>query len=118
MRVTALFGSYLKASDAKDAPIIATIREVVEETVGEGKDAKLKPVLHFEGQTKPLVLNKTNAVKLEQAYGDGDNWPGQKIKIRCVETSFGGKPVDGLRTEPLALKPAAKAELNDEIDTI
>jgi hypothetical protein len=119
MRVTSLFGSYLKSSDAKDAPIVATISHVAVESVGQGADQEMKPVLHFEGQVKPMVLNKTNAVKLEQALGDeSDGWSGHKVKIRVVETSYGGKPVDGLRVEPIAVKPAAKAELNDEIDTI
>jgi hypothetical protein len=114
MRVSSLFGSYLKSSDAKDAPIVATISHVAVEMVGQGADQERKAVVYFEGDnTKPLILNKTNAVTLEQALGgETDNWSGRRIKIRCVQTTFGGRNVDGLRVEALATKAAAKADVD------
>ena len=84
--------------------------------VGQGQEQKLKPVLYFEGGEKPMVLNRTNFEALEDAFGDSDDWPGHKIKIKCECTKFQGKTVDGLRTDPILAKPASKNELNDKID--
>jgi hypothetical protein len=115
MRVNEMYpGKYLKSDDAKAAPIVATIADVQQELVGQGQDQKEKWVLHLEGQ-RPLVLNRTNAEALEEAFGDSDDWPGHKVKIRCARVDFGGKKVDGLRVEPILPKPALKDDLNDEI---
>jgi hypothetical protein len=113
MRSNEAFPSkYLKSADAKAAPIVATISCLEQEPVGPEKEEKC--VLRLEGQ-KSLVLNRTNFEAIEEAFGDSDDWPGHKIKIRCVKTHYAGKPVDGLRVEPIVAKPAPKGELNDEI---
>jgi hypothetical protein len=104
----------MKSSDAKNEPIVATISCMKRELVGQGQDQKEKSVLYFEDQ-KPLVLNKTNANALDDAFGDSDDWPGHKVKIVCVETSYAGKTTDGLRVRPIVPKPAVSKELNDEI---
>ncbi len=115
MRVNDMYpGKYLKSDDAKAAPLVATIARVQQELVGQGQDQKEKWVLHLEGQ-RPLVLNRTNADALEEAFGDSDNWSGHKIKIRCAKVDFGGKKVDGLRVQPIVATPALKDDLNDEI---
>src|ERR1051325_624213 len=102
MRASDVFSSkFLKSSDVKTKPRIATISHVVMELVGQGQDAKKKPVLYFEGDTKPMVLNRTNFEAIEQALGDTDEWPGHKVKVYCAPTRFGGKPVDGIRVEPI-----------------
>jgi hypothetical protein len=106
---------YLQTATVKAKPIVATISHVEMELVGQGQDAKKKPVLYFEGDTKPMVLNRTNWEVLEGAFGDSDEWPGHKIKIYAARTQFGGKSLDGLRVEPIVPKPAAKDELNDAI---
>ena len=62
-----------------------------------------------------MVLNRTNFETLEDAFGDSDDWPGHRVKIRCVRTQFQGKSVDGLRIEPVAVKPALNNDLNDEV---
>jgi hypothetical protein len=114
-RTKDLFPSkYLQSSDVKARPIVATISHMAQEMVGQGQDQKLKPVLHLEGH-KPMVLNKTNTMALERAFGDSEDWPGHKIKLYCVETLFQGKPADGLRIEPIVPKPALKDDLNDEL---
>jgi len=103
---------YQKSTDAKGAPIVATISHLEQEEVGPEKTKKW--VLHLEGQ-KPMVLNRTNFEAIEEAFGDSDDWPGHKIKIKTVRTSFQGKSVDGLRVEPIVPKPALKDDLNDAI---
>jgi hypothetical protein len=106
---------YLQTATVKAQPIVATISNLEMETVGQGAEAKTKPVLYLENE-KPMVLNASNLEALSEAFGDDtDNWSGHKIKICCVKTQFQGKTVDGLRVEPIVLRPALKDDLNDEI---
>jgi hypothetical protein len=115
MRTKDLFpAKYLQAADAKAKQIVTTISHMAQEIIGQGQDQKKKPVLYLENQ-KPMVLNRTNAEALEEAFGDSDDWPGHKIKIYCVKTQYAGKTVDGLRIAPIVAKPALKDDLNDEI---
>src|SRR5215471_18971142 len=104
---------FLKSADAKTKPIFATISHMEMELVGQGADQKEKPVLYLEDQ-KPMVLNATNWESLEEAFGDSDDWPGHKIKIKCTRTQFQGKTTDGLRIEPIVAEPAPKGESNEE----
>jgi hypothetical protein len=115
MRANEAFPSkYLKSTDVKERPRVAVISHLVQEVVGQGQDAKEKHVVHFE-DGKPMVLNRTNWEALEEAFGDSDDWPGHKVKIKCARTQFQGKATDGIRLEPVIPKPAPKDELNDEI---
>jgi hypothetical protein len=68
-----------------------------------------------EEQAGYLSGNRTNFETLEEAFGDSDDWPGQKIKIFCAQTQYQGKRCDGIRVEPLAVKAASKDELNDDL---
>jgi hypothetical protein len=104
---------YLKSSDVKAKAKIATISNLEVEAVGQ--DKKEKPVLYFEDDLRPMVCNKTNFETIEEAFGDSDNWPGQKIKIFCARTTFQGKKTDGIRVEPIIPKPALKDDLDDEV---
>jgi len=107
---------YLKSADVKERPHIAVISHLTRETVGKGEDAEEKYVLHFEGDAKPMVLNRTNWETLEDAFGGSDDWPAHKVKIRCVRTQFQGKSTDGIRLEAIVPKPALKDDLvEDEI---
>ena len=91
MRTKDMFPSkFLKSEDAKAKQIVTTISHMEMELVGQGQDQKKKPVLYLEDQ-KPMVLNRTNTEVLEGAFGDSDDWPGHKIKIRCTKTQYQGK---------------------------
>src|SRR5262245_46658593 len=115
MRTKDMFPSkYLKSEDAKAKQIVTTISHMEMELVGQGQDQKKKPVLYLEDQ-KPMVLNRTNTEVLEEAFGDSDDWPGQKIKIRCVKTNYAGKTVDGRRVDPTVSNPALKDDPTAEI---
>ena len=92
MRSNEAFPStYLKSSDVKDRPVIATISHIEQVSVGQGKEAKDKHALFFESG-KPMVLNRTNWETLEGAFGDSDNWAGHKVKIRPSAPSFRASP--------------------------
>jgi len=115
MRASDAFPSkYLKSSDVKAKTKIATISSLEKEAVGQNKEQK--PVLYFEGDVKPMVVNRTNFEELEAAFGDSDEWPGHKVEIYCAPTSYQGKRVDGIRLKPIVPKPAPKDDLNDEIN--
>jgi hypothetical protein len=105
---------YLQTSVVKGKPIVATISHVEMEAVGQGADQKRKPILYLEGQ-KPLVLNRTNFEALAAAFGDSDEWAGNKVKVFTARTQYQGKSIDGLRVEPIVPRPALKDALNDEI---
>jgi hypothetical protein len=114
MRASDAFPSkYLKSSDVKAKQRIATISCLETEAVGQ--DKKKKPVLYFEDDVKPMVVNRTNFEELEAAFGDSDDWAGCKVKIFCAPTSYQGKKVDGIRVAPIAPKPSLKEDLNDEV---
>jgi hypothetical protein len=116
MRANEAFPSkYLKSADVKDRPRTTVISHIEREKVGKGPDAEEKLVLHFEDGAKPMVLNRTNWETLEEAFGDSDDWPGHKVKIKTARTQFQGKSVDGIRLEALKPKPALKDDLNDDL---
>jgi hypothetical protein len=109
MNINSAFPStYIKASDLQDKPIQVTIRDVKIEQVGRDKDSKM--VLYFEGKTKGMVLNKTNARNIASIAGsqDTDDWVGIGIIIYPTETEFAGESVECIRVR--APKQGAKRQ--------
>jgi hypothetical protein len=48
-----------------------------------------------------MVVNKTNASNLAEAFGkDFANWPNKPVLVKSEPTTFGGKPMRGLRVYP------------------
>jgi hypothetical protein len=89
---------YLKESDLKGREVTVTIRSVEMEDVGTDSSPEEKPVLHFNGKEKGLVLNRTNAGAIAAEYGDEmDDWAGKKVIIYPTTTPFKGKTVPCLR---------------------
>lgn len=134
MKVSEEFPSqYIKASDLGGREIRVTMANVEREKIGT--DNKL--VLYFKGKQKGLVLNKTNAGTIGDAYGDDtDDWFEQPLILFSVKTDYQGKVVDATRCRvptakdnrqvqerkpdpissgPPAGHPAADASLNDDI---
>jgi hypothetical protein len=119
-----LYGSqYLTASDLKK-PFTSVIEEVDKQDFArQGERQKIKVVLHLKGVRKPIIVNKTNALNLSEQYGkDFDEWVGKRVRVQAERTSFGGKPVMGLRLYPVtnedapALKSAKKGKPSDELN--
>jgi hypothetical protein len=98
MNVNEAFPSkWLKASDLQGKKIQVTIREVVSEEVSQGES---KPIVHFEGKDKGLVLNKTNAMVIAASYGpETDGWMGKPIVLYSAKVNFQGQMTDALRVE-------------------
>ena len=87
---------YLKAADLLGKEYRVIIGGVaMEQVVEEEPD---KPILHFQGGKKGMVLNKTNAMEMQSALGDETaDWVGAPIVLFTAKVQFNGKVVDGLR---------------------
>tara|TARA_R110002096_G_scaffold72702_1_gene172856 strand:+ start:42 stop:506 length:465 start_codon:yes stop_codon:yes gene_type:complete len=98
MKISETFsGCYFKAADFP-TPRNLVIESVMKVTFDEGP----KPAVRFQGERQQLVLNKTNAFTLANAFGDDtDLWSGKHIQIFAVPTFFQGKQVKGLCIQPL-----------------
>ncbi len=131
MRISEAYPSkYLKAADLAGQDRTVTIRACVQEELGQGSEKESKPVLYFEGHTKGLVCNKTNAVAVAEAYGDDtEAWTGRDIVLFVLNVEYQGKVMPGIRVripkaapQPVVqhapASPAPEpdaAPLNDEI---
>jgi hypothetical protein len=95
MKVSETFPSkYLKASDLQGREVRLTMANVQIEKLGDDD----KPVLYFKGKEKGLVLNKTNANTISDAYGDeSEDWYDQPLILFSVMTDFQGKVGPAIR---------------------
>ena len=91
-------GQYLKAADLQGKRVRVVIDKVEMEDIG----GETKPVLHFRGKSRGVVLNKTNANAIWGINGsdDTDDWPGTEIVLFPSKTDFQGKRVDCIRIDP------------------
>jgi hypothetical protein len=109
-----LYGSkYFSAADLNGGQKRVKIgkTEVVALTEKNGS-TKRKCVLLFEGEEKGLVVNKTNATKLGEAYGRNfAAWVGKHIELYSEPTQFGA----GVRVRPLR-KPATPVQPDPDLD--
>lgn len=99
MKLNDLYPSnYLKKEDVL-SPITVTIRQVTQEEISGDGGKELKAVLHFVGATKPMVLNKGNAITISESFGDDtDAWPGKTIEVyHDPSVMFAGKRIGGVR---------------------
>lgn len=102
MKTSALKTSKFLTKDDAGEGILVTMRKLTEENVEmEGKPERMKWVLHFDGNYKPLVLNSTNIASIERIHGDEtDEWMGKQIVLFNDENvSFGGEITGGVRVD-------------------
>lgn len=123
MNVNDAFSSkYIKHSDLNGKRIAVTIARVAVEKVGQGQDARQKPVLYFQGKEKGLALNKTNAFTVSKIIGspDTDHWTGHRIVLFPDTTLFQGQMVDCVRIAamprgPQSVPPPPPPPAHDEV---
>ncbi len=98
--------NYLQASDLKDRNVTLTIARY--ETTEIGREKKTRPVLYFQGAKKGLILNKTNARTIANAYGTNlDKWTGRQIILYPRMVEFEGDDVKAIRVRiPQVMAPA------------
>ena len=115
MKVSEQFPSaYLKASDLGGREIRVTMGRVELEEIGTDK----KMALYFKGKEKAMILNKTNAYTISEAYGDDSaDWYDQPLILFSIRTEFQGKPVDGLRCRVPTPKDNRQATRPDPISS-
>jgi hypothetical protein len=106
MDISTLYPSkYLSAADLSD-PTRVTIQGIAQEIVGMGSDAQTKPILSFVGQSKRLVLNKTNALTIAAQYGnDTAGWIGKQVVLKATTVPFQGKLVPAVRIDAYTPTP-------------
>ena len=120
---------YLKAADLQKRQVTLKISHAQFEKIGT--DDKL--VLYFQGtkENKGVVLNKTNARVLSDAYGDEtDDWAGQQVTLFEAMVEYQGKmgpairmmvpkgntrPVQTARPSSADIKASPADDMNDEI---
>lgn len=85
---------YLKASDLGGREVRVTMAHTEREKVGDD----FKPALYFKGKDKAMILNKTNAGTISDAYGDDtEDWFGQPLILFSVMVDFQGKVAPAIR---------------------
>lgn len=112
MKVSEVFTSrFVGAPDLHGRPVRATIADCVLEDLED----ESKPCLLFVGAGKGLLLNRTNALVLVEAFGDEtDAWRGRVVEIYPTKVPFRGKLVDAVRLRiPADASPAPAPAIPD-----
>jgi hypothetical protein len=113
MRISAAFPSkYLKAADLQAKQVTVVMSHVTMETIGDDE----RPVLYFKGKDKGLVVNKTNANTIAEAFGDDtQDWRDGEIVLFEASVEFQGKMMPGIRCRVPPRKPEPKpTEMDDD----
>ena len=111
MQISAAFPSeFLRAVDLQGRQVRAVIDRVDLREVGN--DGEHKPVVFFRGKDKGVVLNKTNATTIANAYGDDtDEWSGQEVVLFEAAVAFQCKTVQAIRIRVPTPKERAVTKL-------
>lgn len=96
---TAFPSKYLKADVDIIEDVIATIKNVKIENIGQGAKAEQKLVAYFTDLEKGLVLNKTNATMIAKIAksDDTDDWKGTQVRLISTEVEYQGTIMMGIR---------------------
>jgi len=92
---------YVKAQDIQGQVQVVIAKAGMEQL---GDEHKL--VVYFEGHTKGMVLNKTNANNLSNLYGpESDGWIGKPMMLVSTFVDFQGQSTPALRLHPPQVQP-------------
>jgi len=108
MKRNQVFPSNYLGKDDVTAPFVATVADVRLESLKTDHGTEDKPVLIFaDDQVKPMILNQTNWLILEDAYGlDSDDWRGKPVEIFVDPgVMFAGRRVGGVRVRIPVVRP-------------
>jgi arabinogalactan endo-1,4-beta-galactosidase len=98
---------YLKASDLQGREVKVVMSNCEREKIGDDT----KPVLYFKGKEKGIVLNKTNAGTIVDAYGDDtQDWYDQELILFSVMVDFQGKVGPAIRVRVPTARDKKKAD--------
>ena len=113
--VSELFPSkHLAANDLKGVDWDVKVKSITPaEEVGQAKD--VRPIVYFHEFTKGLVLNKTNAKRIQKLYGsETDDWIGKRITLYPSECDFKDETVDCIRVRKNAPAPLSPEPEDDD----
>ena len=119
MKRSDAYPSKYVSKDDLTRPVSVTIQTVVIETL-EGDDKKEdKPIMYFNEEFKPFIVNSTNWNTIEEAYGlDSDEWVDHKIVLyHDPNVMFGKKKVGGVRVRIPGAKAKPLTVRPDGVDT-
>lgn len=101
-------GAYSLPTDGSD--LILTIKDTKTEKVigGDGKKQDCFVVYFAEKDSKPMILNRTNAKTIQKVYGTPyiEDWVGKKIQLYATSVNAFGTVTDALRIRDF--KPVVK----------
>ena len=107
-------GRFLNAQLCDEMELWGKPLTIADFEIREIKDRK-KLVLYFEEIDDCLVLNKTNAEIIAEAYGRiAEGWKHKQIMLKKVKRTFRGKPVDAIEVEPLVTELEYTEEQENE----
>ena len=97
---------YLKGDDVGEE---GKVLKIARATALEFENGDVKAVLHFQGDSKPMILNKTNRKRLAKMFESTkvSDWTNKAVCVffdRMVE--YKGEIVGGLRVKPLSREQA------------
>ena len=101
--VDSMFATYLKKEDIEEYGLDGrdvTINDVRKDSILSNGEEIEKWFVDLGEFTKPLVLNKTNAIEVAEALGSSqtEDWGGKVVNLYVdPDIQFKGKKVGGLR---------------------
>lgn len=115
MKRSQAFPSQWLSKEDVQVPIMLAIKSVTFATVQDnGRDTD-KPTMNFIGNHKPLLLNNTNWMVIEAAFGEeSDHWIGKTVEAYFdPNVMFGKDRVGGVR---LRIPVAARTITEESLD--
>ena len=113
MKRSEAFPSKYLSKDDVQMPIVVTVAGVKPEILKSDNGEEQKPVMYFSDNDKPLILNNTNWMTMEDWWGDdSERWLGKKIELYFEPNiMFGNKRVGGVRVR----KPNVHTEQQEQL---
>ena len=108
MNLNEMFSSNYLTKDDLATPRRVVMSNVTRKEVWRKNGKQMAVILHFEGNVKPLVLNKTNALVIARIYGnDTALWTNKPIDVyHDPNVTLGRERVGGTRVRAAAVVPA------------
>jgi hypothetical protein len=102
---------YVKAADLKGQNVVVVIGHVTFERISPS-DNRDKPVVYFQGKSRGMVLNKTNATNIAHLFGDDtDDWAGREVVLYSAMVDFQGQTVEAIRVRGVRAADKSKGGL-------
>ena len=105
--------NFIGAWDLAKGDATLTIDKVTQGALPKQGTSKIdkRPIVHFKGTPKTLVLNVTNGKAIAGMYGPIiEQWVGKRISVFATTTQFGSNTVECVRVRPKV--PPAKGGNN------